>query len=385
MYLLKLIIKNAFRHKLRTLLTVLGITIAILAFGLLRTVIDAWHQGIEASSAYRLVTRNAISIAFSLPLAYRDKIRAIEGVTQVTYGNWFGGIYIDPKNFFANFAIDPKSQFELYPEFVLPPEQFSAFLRDRKGFVAGRKLAAKYGWKIGDVVTLSGTIYPGNWDFILRGIYSGRDMNTDESQFYFHWQYLNETLKKTYPTRADRVGYYVVGIQRPEIAPQVASQIDAMFSNSLAETLTETEKAFQQGFLAMAQAIIVVVQLVSLIIIIIIMAVMANTMAMTTRERIGEYAIMKAMGFRSGHIAGMIFGESIFISLIGCLLGVTLLYPAAKIFSKGLENYFPIFIISVDTIYLDILAALVIAVAASLLPIRSAVRIRTADGLRRIG
>ena len=205
MLILKILFRNAFRNKLRSSLTILGIAVAILAFGLLRTVISAWYSGVEASSAFRLVTRNAISIIFPLPISYKEKIRQIEGVKLVSYGNWFGGIYIDEKNFFPNFCVEPKTYLELYPEFVLTPSETKAFLADRKGFVAGRKLAAKYGWKIGDTITLKGTIFQGNWDFVLRAIYRGRDNTIDETQFYFHWDYLNETMKKTMPRRADQV------------------------------------------------------------------------------------------------------------------------------------------------------------------------------------
>ncbi len=170
MLFLKLLFRNTFRHKLRTGLTILGIAIAILAFGMLRTMITAWYAGVEASSAGRLVTRNAISLIFPLPLNYKDKIRQVSGVSIVSFGNWFGGIYIDEKNFFANFAVEPKSYLELYPEFILPNAESDAFLRDRKGFIAGRKLAEKYGWKIGSTVTLKGTIYPGNWEgYYLSG------------------------------------------------------------------------------------------------------------------------------------------------------------------------------------------------------------------------
>jgi len=183
MYILKLIFKNAFRHKLRTWLTILGITIAILAFGLLRTVISAWYAGVEASSASRLVTRNSISIIFTLPLSYKERIRQIDGVKIVSWGNWFGGIYIDEKNFFANFAVDPKTYFELYPELIISPDQKAAFIRDRKGFVAGRKLAERFGWKLGDSVTLRGTIFAGQWDFVMRGIYRGETRRSTRLHF----------------------------------------------------------------------------------------------------------------------------------------------------------------------------------------------------------
>jgi putative ABC transport system permease protein len=385
MYFLKLIFRNVFRHKLRTWLTILGITIAILAFGLLRTVVDAFYAGVEASSASRLVTRNAISIIFALPLSYKEKIRQTEGVQLVAWGNWFGGIYIEEKNFFANFAVDPKSYLELYPELVLPPDQKAAFFRDRKGFVAGRKLAERFKWKIGDIVTLRGTIFPGQWDFVMRGIYKGRDNTVDESTFFFHWDYLNENMKKLYPRRADQVGFYMIGVTKPDIAADVAVAIDNTFRNSIAETLTETEKAFNLGWIAMSQAIVIAIQLVSFVVIMIIMAVMINTMAMTARERIGEYAIFKTLGFGGWHIAALIFGESVIISMIGCAFGIIGTYPAAAAFGAELSAFFPVFNVATETVYMDIAAALVIGVAAGIFPVWRSIDIRIADGLRRVG
>jgi putative ABC transport system permease protein len=385
MHILKLIFKNSFRHKLRTFLTVLGVAVAILAFGLLRTVIDAWYAGVEASSASRLVTRNAVSLVFPLPLSYKEKIRQIEGVKGVSYGTWFGGIYIDEKNFFANYAMEPKTYLAMFPEIITPPDQMAAFLRDRKGAVAGRKLVERYGWKIGDIITLKGTIFPGNWDFVLRGIYRGRDNTVDETAFFFHWAYLNEALKKAGRSWTDQVGWYLIEIKDPHIAADVSLRIDKTFKNSLAETLTETEKAFQLSFISMSEAIVIAIQLVSFVIIFIIMAVVANTMAMTARERIGEYAIFKTLGFSGMHITGLIFGESMCITLFGAALGIVLTFPAAKIFGKQLSQFFPIFNVDRETIYMDIVAALIVASVAALFPAWRAVHIRIADGLRRIG
>jgi len=385
MYILKILFRNAFRHKLRTFLTILGITVAILAFGLLRTFINAWYSGVEASSASRLVTRNSISLIFSLPFSYKDKIRQIDGVKIVSWGSWFGGIYIDEKNFFANFAVDAKTYLELYPEYVLSPKETNAFLRDRKAFVAGRKLAARFGWKIGDTVTLRGTIFPGNWEFVMRGIYRGREESTDETQFFFHWNYLNESLKKTAPPRADQVGFYMIGITRPDRATEVALTIDKTFKNSLAETLTETEKAFQLSFISMSETIITAIQLVSFVVIIIIIAVVANTMSMTYRERIGEYAIFKTLGYRGWRIAGMIFGESMIITIIGCLIGMILTFPVAKIVGSILSAYFPIFKVDEEILYMDIAASIAVGLLAAIAPTWRAVNIRIADGLRRIG
>jgi putative ABC transport system permease protein len=385
MRVIKLIYKNAFRHKLRTWLTILGITIAILAFGMLRTVVGAWYAGVEASSATRLVTRNAVSLVFFLPISYKEKIRQVPGVTEVGYSDWFGGIYKDEKNFFPNFATDARTAMKLFPEFIVPDEQKNAFLRDRKGAVVGRKTAQRFGWKVGDLVTLKGTIFPGNWEFVIRGIYRGAQKSTDETQFFFHWNYLNESLKKTAPYRADKVGWFLVGVKSPDVAADVAVAIDKLFKNSLAETITETEKAFQLSFISMTEAIVVVIQLVSIIVIIIIMAVMANTMAMTVRERTGEYAIMKTLGFGGRHIAWLIFGESLVIAAIGSAFGIALTFPAAKAFGDSLSQYFPIFNVSRSTIYMDMAAGLIVAVVAAVIPTWRAIRLRIADGLRRIG
>ena len=262
----------------------------------------------------------------------------MNGVKTVSYGTWFGGVYGEEKNFFANFAVEPRSFLQLYPEFMLPPDEKEAFLKDQKGCVIGKKLAARFRWKTGDIVTLKGSIFLGNWDFVVRAIYQGRDKDTDESQFFFHWNYLNEISKKALPGWTDQVGYYMIGVTRPELAGDVAVAIDQLFKNSLAETLTETEKAFQQGFVAMSGAIVMAIQIVSFVVIFIIMAVVANTMAMTTRERIGEYAILKTLGFGGGHITALIFGESLVITIMGCLLGgaATSLRPKSSAMSWGL-------------------------------------------------
>jgi putative ABC transport system permease protein len=309
----------------------------------------------------------------------------VDGVKSVTYGTWFGGIYIDAKHFFANEALEPKGFLDLYPEYVLRPDQKNAFILDRKGFIAGRKLVEKYGWKTGDTVTLKGTIFPGNWDFVMRGIYSGRTRNTEESAFIFHWDYLNETLKKTAPRRADQAGFYIIGLTDPNRAAEVSLAIDGMFRNSMAETITETEKAFHLGFLAMSEAILVAIRMLSMVVILIIMVVMANTMVMTARERMGEYAVFKTLGFGGGYIAGLILGESLLICLAGCMIAVVLTYPVADIFAAALSDFFPVFVVSRTTIYLDIAASVFVAVVAAVVPARRAMTLTIAQGLRRIG
>lgn len=383
--LLKLLFRNAFRHKLRAVLTICGICVAILAFGLLRTVVSAWYAGVDASSSTRLVTRNAISLVFPLPLSYKDKIRGVEGVKIVSLGNWFGGIYIEEKNFFANFAVDSKTYLDLYPEFVIPPDQKLSFLKERKGCVVGSKLAKRFGWKLGDTIVLRGTIFPGNWEFILQAVYKGRTKTIDESQFFFHWDYLNETMKKVQPRRADQVGFYMIGTSSPDIAASTSKSVDSLFKNSFAETLTETEKEFQMSFIALSQTILTVIQLVSLVVIVIILAVVANTMAMSVRERMSEYAVFKTLGFGGFYLSILILGESLLITAIGCAIGIIVTFPAADAFALAVGDFFPIFIISSRTIYLDMLAALIVGVVAAVFPIWRAITVPIASGLGRVG
>ena len=385
MFYLKLIIRNALRHKLRAVLTVVGVAIAILAFGMLRTLVSLWYLGVEASSASRLVTRSSISLVFSMPISYQERIRHIPGVTDVSTMNWFGGVYVSEKNFFPNFAVEPKSFLRLYPEFVIDEIEKKNFLADRRGAVAGRKLAAKYGWKIGDRITLKGTIFPGEWEFVLAGIYHGAQKSTDETQFFFQWDYLNETMRKTVPRRADQVGIFVVGVARPDQAAEVGEGIDATFKNSLAETHTETEKAFQLSFVAMTEAIMIAIQIVSYVVIVIIMIVAANTMAMTARERIAEYATMKVLGFKGHHIAATVFGESLFIAMLGGLAGVLLTFPAAGLLERELSQFFPVFKVADSTVMLQFAAALVVGLVAGVFPTWRGATIRIAEGLRRIG
>ena len=385
MILWKMIFKNAFRRKLRTALTILAVAIAVLSFGLLRTVISTWYASAEASSATRLITRNAVSLIFPLPLSYYNKIRQVDHVDTVSYGGWFGGIYITEENFFANFAVEAETYLKLHPEYVIPEDQREDFLRDRRGFIAGRQLAERFGWEIGDIITLQGTIYPGNWEFQLQAVYRGRDESVDESQFFFHWDYLNETLEETDPNMADQVGFYLVGVTDPDLAAQVAEEIDAMFENSPAVTITETEESFLLGFISMTEAIIQVIRLVSFVVIAIILAVVANTMAMTTRERTGEYAVLKTLGYSGTQITLLIMGEALVISLCGALVGIVLTYPAASGFRQALKAFFPTFNVEPATILLDLGIGMFMGIIASLVPARQAVRIGIAEGLRRIG
>jgi len=383
MFVLKLVYKNAFRHRLRTLLTLAGLAIAVLAFGLLRTVVDAWYAGAAAASGTRLITRNAISLATFLPLHYESRIRGVEGVRRVVRSNWFGGIYQEPKNFFPQFAVSD-NYFELYPEFIVPPAELGAWMRDRKGCIVGRSLAEQYGFKVGDVLPIRGTIYPGTWEFVVRGIFDGADSTKITRQMVFHWDYLNETLRKSAPRRADAVGLFIVGIDNIDNAAAVATGIDGLFTNSLAETLTETEQAFQLGFVAMSDQIVAAIRIVSYVVILIILAVMANTMAMSARERTAEYATLKALGYGPLFLALLIVGESLFICALGGALGVAATVPTALAFKK-MVSIFPVFAVSPDTLWAQAACAGAVALAAAIVPATRAARVRIVEGLRAIG
>jgi putative ABC transport system permease protein len=385
MHFLKLILRNSLRHRLRTALTVLGLVVAFLSFGLLQSIVDAWYHGADAAAPNRLITRNAVSLTVSLPLHYREKIRAVGGVKSVAAVNWFAGVYQEPKNFFPQFAVEPVPYFAMYPEYRLSDEAFRAFLRDRKGAIVGRKLAQNFGWKVGDVIPLKGTIFPGNWEFVIRGIYDAGEAKTDTSLFFFHWQYLNETMKQRFPARANQVGIFLVEVEDVDRAAVVSEEIDKQFRNSIAETLTETEQAFQIGFVKQTEAIVIAIRIVSFVVIFIILAVMANTMAMTARERLGEYATLKALGFKPSYVGALIYGESLAIAAVGYAIGVALTFPVGDWFAAQMGTLFPVFEVSDETVALQIACALAVGVVAALLPARRAARVRIVEGLRAIG
>jgi putative ABC transport system permease protein len=386
MRVFKLIFKNALRHKLRTFLTILGISIAVIAFGLLRTVVTAWNAGVEASAANRLITRQAVSFIFPLPLAYRDQIANIPGVETVTYANWFQGVYIDKNQFFARLAVDAETIFDVYPEFVVSEEELQAFLKERNSCIVGEEIAKQYKLKIGDLMTIEGDIYPGDWQFVVRGIYKPRDKTTDATQMLFHWDYLNERMKEWGTGRDNEVGWYIVKINDPSKTASISDQIDALFKNSRAETKTESERAFQQSFVQSSSAIITSMNVISFVIIGIIMLVLGNTMIMSARERTREYAVFKTIGFSAKHMVGLILGESLFISAIGGGLGLLLSFYVIEGMSQVIpKGFFPIFELEPITLVFAVSSAILIGFAASIFPIMKALRTSIVDGLRFIG
>jgi putative ABC transport system permease protein len=386
MKVLKLIFKNSLRHKLRTSLTILGIAIAVIAFVLLRTVVTAWYSGVEASAADRLIVRQAVSFIFPLPYAYKDKIENISGIQTVSYANWFQGVYIDKNQFFARLAVDAETFFDVYPEFVLTKQELANFKAERNSCVVGEDIAKKYNLKIGDVMTIDGDIYPGQWEFVVRGIYKPRDKTTDATQMVFHWKYLDERMREVSPIRGGDVGWYIIKIKDPNQSASISEQIDALFKNSRAETKTETERAFQQGFVQSTSAIITAMNVLSFVIIGIIMLVLGNTMIMSARERTREYAVFKTIGFSGNHIIGLIMGESFLISAFGAALGMFLTFPIVASFQEFIpKGFFPVFEIETITIVFAVLSALLIGIAASIFPILKALKTSIVEGFRFVG
>lgn len=384
---LKLIARNALRHKLRTGLTVAGLVIAILAFGLLQTVVEAWYGGVDAASANRLVTRNKVALTFPMPAHYLQKIRAVDGVESTAAANWFGGVYRDTniENFFPKFAVEAKPYFAMYPEYVVKEGEFLDFLRDRKGAVIGRKLAITHGFKVGDVIPVQGDIFPGNWEFTVRAIYDAGQKATDTSALFFHYEYLNETLRQRALRKSDQVGIFVSAIDDVSRAAEISRAIDQLFENSAAETLTETEKAFQIGFAKQTEALVIAIRFISYVVIFIILTVLANVMSLTASERMAEYATLKALGFAPRFVGTLIVGESLVIVVLGAGLGMLLSFPLTEFFGSLLGNLFPIFELSGATLLLQGICALIVGIVAAFLPMRRAARVRIVEGLRHIG
>ena len=386
MELLRLLFRNALRHKLRSLLTILGVGVAVMAFALLRTVVSAWHAGVEASSANRLITRHAVSFVFPLPLAYRDRIAQVPGVENVTYATWFSGVYIDKNQFFGRLTVDSETFFEVYPEFLIPKDQFDTFKRERNACIIGVDLARRYNLKLGDIMNVEGDVYPGSWEFVVRGIYRPRDQTTDPATMMFHYKYVDERVRLEMPERSGEVGWYIVRIRDPENSAAVSEAIDRLFANSRAETKTETERAFQQNFLSSASAVITAMNIMSFLIIGIILLVVANTMIMSVRERTHEYAVLKALGFSGRHLFFLVAGESLIISILGTALGLLVTLPAVRGFQTALpKGWFPVFYIKPETIVLGCIVGFLVGLIASLIPTRRILTTRIIESLRHVG
>jgi len=386
--LIRLISRNTLRHPLRSGLTALGIALALLAFCFIQTMIEAWYTGVRASARDRIITRNAVSLVFYLPISYLDSIRQIPGIERIGYGNWFGGTYRDEKYRFTQFAIDD-AYLDVYPEFQVDPKAREAWRADRRGALMGADVARRYGFKVGDVIQLQGSIFPGQWEFVIHGIFTGREESTVTRQMFFHWAYLNERNRAEIGREPDHVGYFVMQVKDGVDPATISRAIDTRFANSFAETLTESETAFQRSFVSMSSNIILGLNVVSIVVIVIMLLVLANTMLMSARERYREYAIMKSLGFDGRRIAVLIFGESLLISgagfIILCLLLIPIFGVNPRVILGELMNFFPVFQLQPLTVGLALLAVLATGVLAGIVPTATINRLRVTEGLRRLG
>ncbi|MBL9008363.1 MAG: FtsX-like permease family protein [Myxococcales bacterium] len=390
MRLSSLSVRNVWRNRLRALLTVLGIAVAIVAFVLLRTVLSAWTVGAEASAKDRLGTRNKVTFVVPLPKRYIETIRQVPGVVDASYASWFGGK--DPRHeneFFASMAVETKTLFSVFDELVVPPADRERWLNNRKGALVGDVLAKKLGWKVGDTVTLQGSIYPGDWQFQIEGIYSSTRKVVDRSSFFFHWDYLNDSLPEGSPQR-DRIGWVTTRIRDPLQAGAISQAIDRAFDEQEIQTLTMSERAMNLSFLGMVSAVLKAIDLVSLVILFIMMLILGNTIAMSTRERTREFGVMRAIGFLPHHIALAVLIEAIVIGGLGGGLGLVLSYPLVergmgRFIEENMGSFFPYFRISEGTAVAALVLALLLGLSAGLLPAYRAARLNVIDSLRRAG
>jgi putative ABC transport system permease protein len=379
MKFLPLLLANLRRKKIRTVLTVGSFLVAFFLFGLLGAIRYGFRQGIDVAGADRLVVVGRTSIIQPLPLPYMDRIRRLPGVKDVAHSTWFGGIYQDPKNFFAQFAVVPDDWRRMYPEFRVNEAEWSAFLADRQGAVIGRKLAARFGWKIGDRVPLQAPIFGGQtYEFNIRGIYHGTRPSDDETQFWLRHDYLYEKAPSYWK---GIVGWYVVRVADPDRAVAVAKAIDSQFANSPSETRTQTESAFAASFVKQMGNIEFLVLAIGSIVFFTLLLVTGNTMAIAVRERTNELAVLKAIGYTDAFVLGLVLAESLLIALVGGALG---LWLASGLVKQDLTQGLLLLYLPPTAILLGGLLAFVTGALAGLLPALGAMRLSVVAALRRV-
>jgi putative ABC transport system permease protein len=382
MKFVSLILKSARRSKRRTALTVLSVALAVFLFASLRAVLDGFNAGAEASSSTRIITLRSTSLMFQMPTSHADGIKATPGVQDLTWANWFGGIYKDPNNFFANFAIEPESYLRMYPEVILSPEQKQAFLDDRTGCIVGEGLAKTYGFKIGDKITLKvgiPTYGRQDYDFNVRGIYRSGGAAVDNQSMMFHWKYVDERS-----TPKGQVGWFIMKIANPDQAPQVMAAIDQKFANSPYETKTDTEKAFQSSFVSMFGNLNLLLGSIAAAVVITTLFVAGNTMAMSIRERTTEIAVMRTLGFPSGTIFMLIAGEGLLMSILGGIIGVGLARAIVNPNFLSAGGFIPEIGVNNANVVTGLALSVLIGVLASLIPATMASRLKIVDALRRV-
>lgn len=378
-----LVLKNARRSKRRTALTVLSVAIAVFLFAALRAVLDGFTAAEEASSSTRIITIRSTSLIFNMPSSHADVIRSIPGVQDLTWANWFGGVYKDPSNFFAQVAIEPESYLRVYPEFIVSPEEKRAFLDDRTGCLVGDGLIKRFGWHVGDRIV----IQPGipdygslDYTFTIRGTYKAGSNAIDNQTLLFHWKYIDER-----GVQKGQVGWYVAQIANPDRAVQVARAIDEKFANSPYETKTDTEKAFQASFASMLGNLNLLLGSVGLAVVITTLFVAGNTMAMSVRERTTEIAVMRTLGYPAGTIFMLVVGEGLMVATAGGLLGAAL----ARLTINGdflsmAGGFIPAFGVNNWNVVAGVGLSALIGLLAALIPATLASRLRIVDALRRV-
>jgi putative ABC transport system permease protein len=381
---LSLIRKNLFRRKLRAGLMITSILIAFLIFGVLAGFEQAFNAGQDTASADRLVTVNKINFTLPLPMAYYNRIRAVEGVREVTHANWFGGYYQDPKNFVIVFAVEPTTYPELYAkEIDVTPQVRAAFVADRASALVGESLAKKWGWKVGDHVPLSSNIFSQKngsktWDFTIAGIFASTTQR-DTNFMIFQYDYFNETRS----FGKDTIGWITLQTTSPEVNDKVAKTIDAMFANSSDETSTDTEKAFNKAFAAQLGNIALIVGLVVGAAFATILMIVGNTMVMTVRERTREIGVLKTLGFSGGRILRLVLGESILLALIGGLPGLAVAVMVSISLRQSLSQFVPRMAITPDIALAGVVLMLVLGILTGLIPALGAMRLKIATALGR--
>ena len=376
---LRLVVANLGRHKLRTVLTILSVALALFLFASLRSVVTTLAATAQFGGARRLVTLNATGLVFPLPLAYGNRIKALPGVTGLSWANWFGGRYGDGNTFFANFAVDPESYLAIYPEIVLPAEQKQAFFQDRTGALIGERLISRYGWKLGQNVTLQGTIFPGDWTFTIRGVYTPTDPAIGDDVLIFHHEYFDERIG-----RAGIAGWYIVEIDDASHAAAIAKSIDDVFRNSSSPTKTGTEREFQASFATMWGNVSFLMSTIGLAVVFAILLVTANAMMMSARERTGEIAVLKTIGFSDRLLFGLVMVEAGALALTGAVLGLgaaKLLYPAINFNGAG---FLPGFKVTTSTLVVGLHVALGLMLASGLVPALRAARLPVVQALRKV-
>lgn len=383
-------VKNVGRNKLRTVLTVLGIAVAVVAFVLLRTVLTAWTVGADFAAKDRIGTRNKVTFIVPLPKRYLETIRNVPGVVDSCYANWFGGK--DPnheREFFASMAVQTQTFFSVFDEIIVAPADKERWLSDRKGAIVGDVLARKLGWKVGDKITLTGTIYPGDWQFQIDGIYGATRKVVDRSSFFFHWDYLNDSLPEGAVQR-DQLGWVTSRIKDPSRAADISAAIDKIFDDQEIQTLSMSERAMNVSFLGMLSTVLKAIDIISLVILAIMMLILGNTIAMGARERTREFGVMRAIGFLPHHIAISVLAESLAVGALGGCLGLLLAYPLVqggmgRWLEENMGSFFPYFRIAETTALAAVGLALLLALIAGILPAYRASKLHVIESLRRVG